>query len=184
MKPAPRTLYILLAILCFAGLLKATLPQIGIGQWTSTSNLAQARSNSASVLLADGRILIIGGGNSNGPLASAEVFGTDGIISPAGLMNAARSRHFAVMLSDGRVLVGGGTTTGGGTTNSAEIYDPAANSWTPTNTLTTARANATAALLQDGRVLIAGGDNAGVPSNTIEIYDPSTGNFSSAATRT
>jgi hypothetical protein len=182
MKRAPRTLYILLAVLCFAGLLKATLPQIGIGQWTSTSNLTQARSNSASVLLADGRILIIGGENSNGPLASAEIFGTDGIVSSAGLMNAARSRHFAVVLSDGRVLVGGGTTSGGGTTNSAEIYDPAANSWTQINPLTTARANATAALLQDGRVLIAGGASAGVPSSTIEIYDPSTGNFSFAAT--
>jgi len=113
MKRAPRTLYILLAVLCFAGLLKATLPQIGIGQWTSTSNLAQARSNSVSVLLADGRILIIGGENNNGPLASAEIFGTDGIISSAGLMNAARSRHFAAMLRDGRVLVGGGTTSGG-----------------------------------------------------------------------
>jgi hypothetical protein len=182
MKRAPRTLFIVLAVLCFVGLLKATLPQVGIGKWTSTSNLAQARSNSASVLLADGRILIIGGENSNGPLASAEIFGSDGIISSAGLMNGARSQHFAVMLSDSRVLVGGGTTTGGGTTNSAEIYDPAANSWTQINPLTTPRANATAALLQDGRVLIAGGDNAGVPSNTIEIYDPSTGNFSFAAT--
>src|SRR5205085_7599478 len=51
-----------------------------------------------------------------------------------------------------------------------------------TNPTTSARANATAALLQDGTVLIAGGDNSGVPNNTIEIFDPSSGNFTFAAT--
>ncbi|HET9407547.1 MAG TPA: Ig-like domain repeat protein [Candidatus Sulfotelmatobacter sp.] len=182
MKRAPKGLLILLVLFCFAGLLKATLPQILIGNWTTTSNLSQARSNAASVLLADGRILIIGGDGGSGALQSAEFFGTDGTVSAAAAMNGARSRHFAVVMGDGRVLVGGGTTTGGGTTNTAEIYDPSANSWTQISPLTTARANATAAVLQDGRVLIAGGDNSGVPNNTIEIYDPSTGNFSFAGT--
>lgn len=182
MKRTPKSLYILLAVLSAAGLLKATLPQIVIGNWTTTSNLSQARSNSASVLLPDGRILLIGGDGGSGALSSAELFGTDGAVTPAAAMNVARSRHFAVVMSDSRVLVGGGTTTGGATTNSAEIYDPTANSWTQINSLTSARANATAALLQDGRVLIAGGDNAGTPSNTIEIYDPSTGDFSFAGT--
>ena len=37
-------------------------------------------------------------------------------------------------------------------------------------------------MLQDGRVLIAGGDNGGVPNNSLEIYDPSSGNFSFAGT--
>ncbi len=67
-------------------------------------------------------------------------------------------------------------------TNSAEIYDPTADSWTQTNPMTSARANATAVLLQDGTALIAGGDNSGNPSNAFEIFDSSSGNFNFAGT--
>src|SRR5712671_5085890 len=156
MKRAPKSLWILIVLLGFAGILKATLPQVVIGTWTSAASLAQPRSNASTVLLSDGRILITGGDGASGPLQSAEFFATDGTVSSTAAMNVARSHHFAVVLSDGRVLAGGGTTTGGGTTNAAEIYDPNADSWTQTNPMAEARANATAALLQDGRVLIAG----------------------------
>jgi len=182
MKRAPKSLWILIALLCFAGILKATLPQVVIGTWTSAASLAQPRSNAPAVMLSDGRILITGGDGASGPLQSAEFFATDGTVSSAAAMNVARSRHFAVVLSDGRVLVGGGISSGGGTTNSAEIYDPSADSWTQTNPMTEARANATAALLPDGHVVIAGGDNSGTPSNTIELYDPSSENFAFAGT--
>jgi hypothetical protein len=182
MNRAPKLLWILLALICSAGILKAGLPPTTIGAWTSASNLSQARTSAASVLLPDGRILITGGDGGSGSLNSAEFFTANGTISSAIAMNVARSQQFAVVLSDGRVLVGGGNSSGGGTTNSAEIYDAAADSWTQTAPMTSARANASAALLQDGRVLIAGGANSGLPSNTIEIFDPSTGTFSFAGT--
>ena len=182
MKTAPRRLWIILGVLSFAGILRATLPQVTIGKWTATTALSQARSNNTAVMLSDGSILFSGGDSGSGALQSAEVFGVNGTVSFTTAMNIARSGHFAVALSDGRVLVGGGNTIGGGATNSAEIYDPNANTWAQTSPMTSARANATAALLQDGRVLIAGGDNAGAPNNTIEIYDPSSGNFSFAGT--
>src|SRR5207247_8368651 len=170
MKSAPKRLWIFLAILSFAGILKATLPQTVIGSWTAAGNLSQPRVNGTAAMLPDGRILIIGGDDANGPVQSVEIFGTNGVISSAAAMNIARSHHFAIALSDGRVLVGGGTS-GGGTTNSAEIYNPANDSWTQASPMVEARANATTALLQDGRVVIAGGDNSGSPSSTIEIYD-------------
>jgi Kelch motif len=182
MRHAPRSFWILLAVFCFAGILKATLPQVASGTWTSASNLAQARSNAGAVMLSDGRILIAGGDSAGGPLQSVELFGTGGGASSAAAMNVPRSRHLAVTLSDGRVLVAGGVTTAGGVTNSAEIYDPAADSWTQTGPMAQARAGATAALLQDGRVLIAGGDGSGAPSNSIEIFDPSSDNFNFAGT--
>ena len=182
MKRPPVWMLVGISLLCFVGLLRATLPQILIGSWTAASSLSQARSSASAVLLPNGSILLTGGDSGSGPLQSAELFGTDGTVSSAGAMNIARSKHFAVVLSDGRVLVGGGLTSGGGTTNAAEIYDPSANSWTQINPLTQARANATAALLQDGRMLIAGGDNGGNATNSIEIYDPSSGNFTFAGT--
>ena len=160
MKFVSRFLWIVCVLAGFfmlAETLKATLPQTLIGSWTSASPLSQARANAASVLLPNGRILILGGDGASGPLQSVEVFGTDGAVSPAASMGVPRSHHFAVVLSDGRVLIGGGTTAGGGTTNSAEIYDPTADTWAQTAAMTSVRANASAALLQDGRVLIAAG---------------------------
>src|SRR4051812_37980638 len=141
MKSAPKRLWIFLAILSFAGILKATLPATVIGSWTAASNLSQRRANAPAVMLGDGRILMTGGDSAGASLQSAEIFATDGTISSAAAMNVARTRHFAVALSDGRVLVGGGSS-GGGTTNSAEIYNPANDSWTQTSPMMEARANA------------------------------------------
>ncbi len=49
-----------------------------------------------------------------------------------------------------------------------------------------ARSGATASVLQDGRVLITGGRSSDGPpiliSNTLEIFDPNSGNFSNAGT--
>jgi WD40 repeat protein len=84
----------------------------------------------------------------------------------------------ATLLDDGRVLV----TAACGT--AAEIYDPSTNAFTQTGSLGVHRASKTATLLRDGRVLFAGGYNcaaAGLDGiwATAEIYDPTTGAFSS-----
>jgi len=50
----------------------------------------------------------------------------------------------------------------------------------PTGSMAEARSDHTATLLQDGRVLVVGGlDGNGRPLGTAELYDPSTGTFSS-----
>jgi YDG domain/Galactose oxidase, central domain len=182
MKRVPSRVWVGLGILCFAGILQANGPQLLISKWTLSASLSAPRASSVAVMLADGSILFTGGENSGTVLQSTEILDVNGNISLAADMNVPRSRHVAVLLNDGRVLVGGGTTSGGGTTNSAEIYDSSANTWTQISPMTSARANATAALLQDGRVLIAGGDNSGTPNNTIEVYDPASGGFSFAGT--
>jgi len=178
MRATKYTALCLLTILSLAFLLHGTLPQVSTGSWIPANSLAEARSGSAAVVLDDGRVLFTGGTGSTGPLASAELFHTDGSISVAAPMLNPRTHHTAVVLKDGSVLVAGGTTSGGGTTSAAEIYDPAGNSWTAVpGGMTSPRSSHTASLLSDGRVLLAGGATTTGATNTLEIYSPATGSF-------
>src|SRR6266498_4795923 len=74
-------------------------------------------------------------------------------------------------LNDGRVLAAGGT--------SAEVYDPASETWSPAGTLSHERSHHFAVKLADGRVLIAGGDAVCCWSSdaSTEIFDPATGTW-------
>src|SRR6266581_2434773 len=168
-------------------LLRASLPSVATGTWVAAGNMSAARSGACTVALNDGRLLISGGADANGPTATADLFSTTGSWSAAASMNSPRSHQSCAVLQDGRVLVAGGTTSlGGGITNSAEIYDPSADSWSPAGLMNDARSGATASVLQDGRVLITGGRSSDGPpiliSNTLEIFDPNSGNFSNAGT--
>ena len=98
-------------------------------------------------------------------------------------MTSPRADQSAVALQDGRVLIAGGTTNAnvGGVTNTAEIYDPTAQTFTQTGSMTVPRQGATATVLNDGRVLLAGGvQNVGFRSelSSAELYDPVAGTFS------
>lgn len=100
-----------------------------------------------------------------------------------------RALHSATLLRDGRVLIAGGL----GCCNppdpsqvsyldTAEIYDPATDAFTPAGSMSAARGAHAAALLADGRVLISGGTTGGAapPPLDTEIFDPASGRFSSA----
>src|SRR5882724_1872826 len=162
--------------------LKGFVLAIPSGTWQATGNLSAARPGASAALLQNGSVLITGGDAGSGPVASADLFNSDGSVSPlAAPMNNPRSNHISATLQDGRVLEAGGTVSGGGATNSAEIFDPVSGTWTSiAGGMVEARSGAAAALLQDGRVLIAGGESSGVASATLEIFDPVAGTFSAA----
>jgi hypothetical protein len=137
-----------------------------------------------------------GGTSGGGPTCTAP----KGNWTAAGDMNTVRGYHAAVLLQDGKALVLGGITgysnNGSGfSTPSAELYDPATESWSQTGSMAVGRAGP-AVLLQDGTVLVPGGfsttDSTGsarpgacasytaYPSSSVEIYDPAAGSWVAA----
>jgi Kelch motif/Galactose oxidase, central domain len=85
-------------------------------------------------------------------------------------------------LSNGKVLVAGGYGTGSLILNSAEVYDPATGIWTFTpEPMNLGRVYHTATLLPTPQslVLVAGGTSTveTTPSNSAEIYSPTTGTW-------
>ena len=91
---------------------------------------------------------------------------------PAGKMNVARDAHTATLLPDGRVLIaGGGSLT-------AELFDPAAKTFTLVGTMMSSLAPRSATMLANsalpnyGKVLISGGNEV-----IAELFDSATGKF-------
>jgi hypothetical protein len=108
----------------------------------------------------------------------AAAFG-DGF-SATGNLHTARYGASDAPLPGGKVLVAGGFNNAN--LASAEIYDAATGTFTPTtNSLSVARGFATATTLQNGKILIAnGGDynDGGAASKAADLFDPASGLFS------
>ncbi|MFJ5262268.1 Kelch repeat-containing protein [Streptomyces sp. NPDC088387] len=171
------------------------------GGWTPTVNeMATARSLHAATVLADGRVLVTGGQGERAPRASGRSLYTAELFDPAtdewttaAPMTDARCGHPAVLLQDGRVLAVGGLCGTGRTIGTGqgfcELYDPVADTWTPTGSLRVPRRDHRATLLADGTVLTTGGDGPGIRFERTfvpfaqwrtERYDPATGSWTVA----
>ena len=101
-------------------------------------------------------------------------------LSPALKMNAERAAHTATRLPDGKVLIAGGFREEGTSEiaiASAEIFDLATNTFTPTSDMNEPRNGHTATSLPNGKVLLAGGWNQQGRTATVELFDPKTGTF-------
>ncbi len=154
------------------------------GSFTGTGGMqAGPRAQHDSVLLADGRVLVVGGHGtiSGAALATAEVYDpSTGTWSAAGTMAQGRSGTTSNRLPDGRVLVAGGSLFG--TMHaSTEIWNPATLSFTPGPSMSTPRGGHVGITLADGRILVAGGatwTDTPVAAISAEIYDPSTNSWS------
>jgi hypothetical protein len=101
-----------------------------------------------------------------------------------GLLDCREDASFAP-LNDGRFLVSGGSCLSGPVAT-AEVYDPSTRTSIPTGDMTIAREGHTSTRLPDGKVLITGGltggdwqYESGTPTDSAELYDPSTGSFTS-----
>ena len=147
--------------------------------WTPTGPTnGDVFSHSASLLQA-GEVLISGGSDGSGIVASAQLYDpASGRWSFTGNMSGPRQNHTSTTLPDGRVLVTGGQN-GVTLLDSAEVYDPATGQWSGTGNMSTVRVLHEAVLLNTGEVLVAGGvAPPGTTYPTItELYDPATGTW-------
>jgi WD40 repeat protein len=96
-------------------------------------------------------------------------------------LNTPRWEARSTLLPSGKVLVSGGATNtvaSPSITNTAEVYDPATDLFTPTGNMSSPRFGHTSTLLPSGLVLIVGGSSGTAAVNTAELYDPTSGTFS------
>ena len=152
------------------------------GQWTTTGSLNAARADFTATLLPDGTVIVAGGRDVSGTsLSSVELYNpATGTWTPTNGLNVARSGHTATLLPNGVLLVAGGITNYNSETwlASAELYNPATGTWTPTGSLNTARDYHTATLLPNGQVLATAGNGVGnLPLSSAELYNSATGSW-------
>ncbi|WP_167881961.1 Kelch repeat-containing protein [Leptospira bouyouniensis] len=143
-------------------------------------------------VMLDGKRLFITGGlkiYASTALPESYIFDTETTsFVQSGSMVQPRHMHDIVKLPNGKVMVIGGikdyTPVLPGlyftTLNSAEIYDPIAETFTEiTNRMMSPRSFSCSVVLNDGRVFIVGGtDGIFAPKDTTEFYDPMTESFS------
>ncbi|HEX5884927.1 MAG TPA: kelch repeat-containing protein, partial [Pyrinomonadaceae bacterium] len=135
-----------------------------------------ARHAHTATRLSDGRVLIAGGENGDGPLNQTELYdASSSTFSAAASMGAERAHHTTTLLADGRVLIAGGRN-GAGALATTEIFDPTTGVFTNGPSMSVARAGHTATILANGRVFVAGGNSGG----SAEILDLAAGTSASA----
>jgi len=135
------------------------------GTFAATANMSVPRAGHTATPLINGKVLVIGGALDFGGDASstAELFDpVTESFTPTGSMATGRALHTAMVLTDGRVLVAGGggafyRGSQASSLSSAELFDPASESFAITTNMTTARESHTTTLLKTGDVLVTGG---------------------------
>ncbi|AGC43124.1 kelch domain-containing protein [Myxococcus stipitatus DSM 14675] len=146
-------------------------------RWSPAGNLSRVRGYAASVLLPSGDVLLVGGSDAAGAVATVERYSrASNAWAPSASLATARARPTASLLPSGRVLAAGGEG-GGAPLASVEEYDATANAWSTVGAMTAARVGHTATVLGSGRVFVVGGSG----TNVAEVYDPAARTWSAVA---
>ena len=134
-------------------------------------------------LLADGRVLVAGGGCAPDGSGAAQLFdpGSDMFNFTGRLPNGCDDINTATLLMNGGVLFVGNEENDG-TPADAELYDPAAGAFTSMGRAIGSHEYAAATLLPDGTALITGGQLPGGNGDVLsELYSPGNGTFTLTA---
>ena len=171
--------------------------------FTLSGSLLLGRKRHREALLLDGKVLISGGnflengqGGGERETDTAELYNpVTGLFTSVANMSSPRSEHESTLLTDGTVLISGGILI----QTPSEVYDPAALGFSDVGEMIQTRGRHIAHRLTNpawgslvGHVLAIGGDVTGgsvfgggqQAFDSVEIYDPATGQFSSFGTMT
>lgn len=131
--------------------------------WVPTGSTSELHAGSGLVTLQDGRAL-----------TTARQLRNEIYNPTTQRWTAAGNRTFSGFLSDAVVMLDGRVLSTGAERFqwSAEIWDPAVESWRLTSPMSVSRLFVGLALLPNGNVLAAGGTTLGSLSRTAEIFNP------------
>ncbi|WP_268905789.1 Kelch repeat-containing protein [Citreicoccus inhibens] len=144
------------------------------GTWSAAPSLSVGRYWHTATLLPSGRVLVVGGFDTNTALATNELYDAE---SPhwgsTGTVASARNSHVATLLSTGKVLIAGGVAAQDGhVLATTELYDPEPGTWAGATPMSVARMNHTLTPLPSGRVLAVGGFDGTRVLASSELFDP------------
>ena len=167
----------------------AFAPAARADHWERGPDLDYPHGLASTPTLHDGSFLVFGalGGGNPDPFSVLRYDPGSGTFTHIEDALYANIRPITVTLKDGRVLLAGGQSPQDGShQKTAQVYDPSTDAWTPVNnTMSIGRQstplNPGATLLPDGRVLFASSQDPTVSHNEVDIYDPRTNAFTSAA---
>jgi N-acetylneuraminic acid mutarotase len=152
-------------------------------RWTTIlSSHADRFLHTATLLLPSGKVLIAGGENATGALASAALYDPGNNTNPwssISSLNTARINHTATPLDSDEVLIVGGRASGTTTTPlaTAERYKLSAGATWTTIASSPARFLHAATRLPHGNVLITGGRDNNTAQANAHVYNPATGEW-------
>lgn len=156
-------------------------------QWTETGSMNAPRSHQRMVLLKDGRVLSVGGYDSDQqPVAGTEIYDPEQKqwMQVADLPEP-RAWFSMVRLEDGRAMVAGGfnkAPTERRYLNSVLAFDSAKNRWVPLAPMRRPRAGCSLTVISGRYVLAAGGVTGRMQETAAaEIYDVETDRWFEAA---
>ncbi len=153
-------------------------------RWTEVSDLGTARTDSATTLLEDGRLLIAAGRVGDLYLDWLEIFDPATLrleLLPARLQ-ALRAGLKVNVLYDGRVLFSGGYDAES-VSSDVYVWNALLSGQLLSFKMTSPRRQHSATLLDDGRVLLAGGTDGEKDLDSAEIFDPTTNELTPLSSR-
>ena len=163
----------------------------GADSWQREGDLPAATVGASGVILADGRVLVVGGAialpqpvyppgggvqlvqnTGNAELLDPQV----GRWSPAGTLSRVRSGEALAALTGGGAVAAGGCIGSNGAPPAAvdtvEVFDAGSRTWRVAQRLPEPRCGATAIALSDGRALLVGGqDQPGAALQDAVVFD-------------
>lgn len=189
---------------------QAAYPLVVDPAWVGTGSMAEKRTRHAAALMANGKIIVVGGhdGGIEGPRPTpgggrsvsytfptvATFFDPGSKTFAVGPTTGVRTNPSVTALPSGAVLIAGGGTSGQAVSTpttvastSAKLYDPTTGI-ADVQPLGVARQGHTATLLKSGNVLVTGGgtgtgsnDGQGAATSSAEVFDPVTKTWSPTA---